>query len=275
MDVVGYKAGPSELDHLARSSSDLGPHPRPNASRSLATEIQDLILQSGLREGDALPPEPELGEQLGVSRTPLREAMRVLTALDIVEIRRGKGTYVGSGSLSPLVSSLVFRGLISQDGGKAALTEILDVRIALDLGSAERLCHVMKGQSDAQLEALVRDMKQLAAQGQSYAQHDRAFHLGLQEKLDSPLMTQLVAAFWDVHTALQPRLGQAEVAREGDMVAQAHQDMLHAACAGDIKAYRRAVQRHYIPIRSTLRPDSDRGASTHDSSERGSLSDDL
>ena len=233
-------------------AADLATPPHPRVRQPLSSEIQNWIIASGLRQGDLLPNEPALCELFGVSRTALREAIRVLTALDIVEVRRGKGTFVGGGSVSPLVSSLVFRGLLSEDGGLDALGEILDVRIALDLGSAGPLCDEMQGTQDLELESLVSQMKALAKAGKPFPQQDRAFHTCLQRKLGSHLMTQLVTAFWDVHTALRPELGHVDAYRSGEMVAQAHADMLAAAYAGEPEAYREAVERHYVPIRSSL-----------------------
>lgn len=217
----------------------------------LVAAIEDFIVSSGLRSGDLLPSEPVLCEELQVSRTALREAMRVLSALDIVRIQHGKGTFVGSGSLSPLISSLAFRGLLNERGGLEGLREILDVRVALDLGNAQALCEAMRDSRNPELHYLVERMSELASAGKTFGQEDREFHLLMQSRLNSHLMTQLVGAFWDVHTLLRPKLG---VPQEADslLVAQAHADMLHAAEAGDVDAYRSAVERHYVPIRETL-----------------------
>src|SRR5690625_4162533 len=74
------------------------------AGGSAVAWIQDLILAEGLAPGDPMPTEGALCEQLGISRSSVREAMRTLASLDIVEVRHGHGTFVGQLSLSPLRS---------------------------------------------------------------------------------------------------------------------------------------------------------------------------
>ena len=85
----------------------------------------------GLKPGDALPTKAELCDTLGVSRSSVREAIRTLSTLDIVDVRHGHGTYVGPMSLDPRVEALVFRGVLSPDGSFEALREVV--------GSAWRL----------------------------------------------------------------------------------------------------------------------------------------
>lgn len=64
-------------------------------------EVVQLILDRKLQPGAPLPTEAELMEDLGISRNSVREALKALQALDIVEIRHGYGTYVGRASLTP------------------------------------------------------------------------------------------------------------------------------------------------------------------------------
>lgn len=64
-------------------------------SQSVADNILSMItIEKRFSVGDKLPNELDLSEELNVSRTTLREAIRILVALDILEIQRGKGTYV-------------------------------------------------------------------------------------------------------------------------------------------------------------------------------------
>lgn len=68
---------------------------KPRLSESIAQELLEIItIEKRFQPGDKLPNENELCEEFGVSRTTLREAIRSLVAYNVVEIRRGKGTYV-------------------------------------------------------------------------------------------------------------------------------------------------------------------------------------
>lgn len=216
-------------------------------SAETASQIKDLILVEGLKVGDPMPTEAELIALLGVSRSSLREAMRELSTLGIVEVRHGYGTYVGAMSLDALVETLVFRGALQPGDDLRALREIIEIRQALDLAMADRVTVAIRGTHDPALWGMVREMVQRADAGQTFAEHDREFHTTMLGRIENSIMAPLVGAFWDVHTAVMPRLG---VSLPTDLVqtACAHEDMLRAAEAGDIEAYRAAVERHYAPL---------------------------
>src|SRR5699024_6402851 len=131
------------------------------------------------------------------------------------------------------------------------LREVLAVRIALDLAMADRLANEYAGTEDYQLAALVEAMTHKAANGELFTVEDRTFHHLLLEKVNNRLISELVGAFWAIHTDLQPHLG---VAPGPDIVetARAHGEMLHAVQSGDAKAYREAVHAHYAPLQRAV-----------------------
>ncbi|MFF3063129.1 FadR/GntR family transcriptional regulator [Oerskovia sp. NPDC057915] len=215
-------------------------------------QIKDYILRAHLRPGDLLPTEAELCSLLGVSRSNVREAIRTLAALDIVEVRHGYGTYVGQLSLKPLVEGLVFRGVLIPGDDFSALREVVEVRQALDLSMAEQIVTEMAGTSNPDLESLVAAMEHKAQKGEDFFEEDREFHSHLLAHLDNFLVAQLGTAFWDVHQVVSPKLG-LPAPEQIDLTAKAHGAMLRAAEAGDADAYRAAVVAHYAPLQDALR----------------------
>jgi len=216
-----------------------------------ADEIKKLILTRNLKPGDPLPTETELCETLDVSRSSVREAIRTLSTLDIVDVRHGHGTYVGAMSLDPMVEALVFRGVLSPEGSLDALREVVEVRLALDLALAETIVGAAVVEDSTALSALVDEMVDKASRGESFLEADRAFHTTLFAATGNQLAVQLVGAFWDVHTAVVPQLGIAVPADIRDTAA-AHGAMLTAALDGDVEAYRRAVIDHYRPLQKSI-----------------------
>lgn len=216
-----------------------------------ADEIKQLILTRDLKPGDPLPTEAELCETLNVSRSSVREAIRTLSTLDIVDVRHGHGTYVGAMSLDPMVQALVFRGVLSPDGTLNALREVVEVRLALDLALAETIVNGAVGEDAAELSVLVDEMVDKASRGESFLEADRAFHTKLFAVTGNRLAVQLVGAFWDVHTAVVPQLGIA-VPADIQHTAEAHGDMLASALRGDLDGYRQAVIEHYRPIQRSI-----------------------
>ncbi|MFE5409471.1 FadR/GntR family transcriptional regulator [Microbacterium sp. NPDC056569] len=216
-----------------------------------ADQIKQLILTRNLRPGDPLPTEAELCETLDVSRSSVREAIRTLSTLDIVDVRHGHGTYVGGMSLDPMVQALVFRGVLAPDGSIEALREVVEVRLALDLAMADRVVTATAGQDLAEQQEMVDEMERRAARNDTFLEADRAFHTSLFALTGNRLAEQLVGAFWDVHTAVLPQLGLALPA-DIELTVRAHGDMLDAARRGDVEAYRRAVVEHYLPLQRAL-----------------------
>lgn len=216
-------------------------------NRYTTDAIKQLIQERGLTPGDPIPTEAELVEELGVSRSSVREAVRTLVALDILEVRHGSGTFVGQLSLRPLVEGMVFRGVLMPGEGFETLREIIEVRAALDQALAPRIVERLAGSPATELRADVDSMIESAAANQAFAAHDRMFHLRLAEQSGNQLYGQLVAAFWDIHTTLSPRLGLPSAWTLNDS-AQAHAAMLDAALAGDLAGYRKTLRVHYNPV---------------------------
>ncbi|GAB3707231.1 FadR/GntR family transcriptional regulator [Mariniluteicoccus flavus] len=225
---------------------------------SAATEdrIKAYMLEKRLRPGDPIPTESELREQLGVSRSSVREAVRTLAALDIVEVRHGHGTFVGNLSLAPLVDGLSFRGILSPGDDHSALREVVEVRSALDLGLAESICGAMTGTTNDDLRELVTRMVELSDNGEDFTEVDRRFHAALLSRVPNSLLGELVDALWEVHTTVLPHVGIATPDDIRDTVV-AHGDMVDAAEAGDVGAYRAAVEQHYAPLRHVLQSNRD------------------
>lgn len=233
------------------------------ASGSLASEaaraIKRLIIADGLHPGDSLPSEAELCEALGVSRSSIREAIRTLQTLDIVVVQHGRGTFVGQMSLQPLVETLAFRSIISPGSDFRALREVVDVRRSLDLNFAERIVEHFTGTHHEELHALVDEMVTSAQRSESFATADRQFHTLLLSEPGCEIVSQLVAAFWDVHTAVLPQLS-IPTPDDIELTAKSHGDILAAAEAGDADAYRRAVDDHYAPLLRVLEATATRPA---------------
>lgn len=224
---------------------------RSESDTSTASSLKRLILTRGLRPGDPMPTEAELMEELGVSRSSIREAVRTLVALDILEVRHGTGTFVGQLSLRPLVDAMAFRGVLVPGENFSTLRDLVEVRAALDLALAPRIVDRLAGTDSAELDADLEGMRRCLARGVDFGEHDRAFHLHLAERLGNQMYGQLVAAFWDIHRTVMPFLGVAS-RREQDATLTAHEALLVAGFAGDLDAYRAATHDHYAPILRAL-----------------------
>jgi GntR family transcriptional repressor for pyruvate dehydrogenase complex len=113
--------------------SRLGAIPRqPRLSDKVADGILELIVSNRLKPGDTLPPERELGEQFGVSRTVIREAVRALDAKGLVEVRSGSRIRIGAVDAATAGESL--RHFIR--GSELQPDTVVEVRSALVVTAA-------------------------------------------------------------------------------------------------------------------------------------------
>ena len=101
--------------------------PKGSLSDIIIKRITDALISGELKPGDKIPTETEFAENLGVGRNAVREAIKVLVAFGVLEIRRAKGTYVVEDYNDKLLDPLVY-GLILTEHN---MDELLDVKIAL------------------------------------------------------------------------------------------------------------------------------------------------
>ena len=177
-----------------------------------------------------MPTEVQLAELLDVSRANLREAIRTLATLDIIEVRHGTGMFVGEMSLRPLVEGLTFKGVVLPGKDFETLRQVVEVRLALDLAIAPQVVEQLEGRETPELSDVCVEMANRGERGENFASEDREFHLTIAGLIGNELYGQLVAAFWDVYTLVGPRLGVPTPRDMADTV-RAHQDMLDAVAA--------------------------------------------
>ncbi|WP_194949513.1 FadR/GntR family transcriptional regulator [Actinomyces trachealis] len=236
---------------LRSAYPSLSPAPATQATITMQA-IKDYIIRAHLQPGDPLPTESQLCEDLGVSRSSVREAVRTLVALDIVEVRHGHGTFVGQASMRPMVESLVFRGLLNRDQGHQGLLNVVELRAMLDTALAPEVVRAWKGHEDPQIETTLEEMEELAHQGQPFPEQDRALHSQLLARLDNPLYRHLTDALWAVHVLLIPLL-RAPEPKDILNTAVSHRQMLLTAQAGDLDSYLVAIKSHYQPLLASVR----------------------
>lgn len=83
--------------------------------QSVINRLTDAMRNNELKPGDRIPSEPELSESLGVARSSVREAVKILTYLGVLESKRSEGTFVCSGYKESMIDPMVYGILLNQD----------------------------------------------------------------------------------------------------------------------------------------------------------------
>jgi DNA-binding FadR family transcriptional regulator len=225
---------------------------RQRASRAVEVQeaVKELILGRGLAAGDPLPTETELMDELGISRNSVREALKALQAVGIVDIRHGFGMFVGRMTLAGLVDELAFHSRMTLQDGRNQLGHLIEIREVLESGLVQRL---IERHRDANLSAVAAVMARMEAEaraGEVSPEIDRRFHDLLYRPLDNPLVGQLLGAFWDVYHQLRDQLSPP--VETPDEVVRRHRDIYLAVAAGDPAAATAAMRAHFDGVRRRL-----------------------
>ena len=101
--------------------------PKGSLSDIIVKRITDALVSGELKPGDKIPTETEFSENLGVGRNAVREAIKVLVAFGVLEIRRAKGTYVVDDYSDKLLDPLIYGLILSERN----MDELLDVKLGL------------------------------------------------------------------------------------------------------------------------------------------------
>jgi DNA-binding FadR family transcriptional regulator len=218
--------------------------------RALQSDIMDLILERELDAGDPLPTENELAVALGVGRNTLRESLKVLQALGVVEIRHGFGMFVAPSNFDALADGMTFRGRLSlRHKGDEAL-ELVDVRQALESGLIGGAMDLMSSSQLAAVEESVVRMEELAASGQPFVEADAEFHRRLFEPLSNALLVSLLGVFWKVYRQITLEVGSGT--EDLAEAAAVHRRIYDAVASGDKALAAERLNRHFDGVRQRI-----------------------
>ena len=155
-----------------------------------------IVVEKGLRPGEKLPNEVELAGELGVSRATLREAIRTLTAQGVLEVRRGKGTFV-----SAAVEEMDDFGFSALERVRGQLRDLFELRSIFEPRAAELACRRASDEELADILARGEEVERCIRAGEDRTAADRAFHAAIVRGAHNeflvrllPLIDQAVAA---------------------------------------------------------------------------------
>jgi DNA-binding FadR family transcriptional regulator len=225
---------------------------RSTVSEDVQAWIRRLIVDRGLVPGSPLPTETELMKLFEVSRVPVREALKALQALHVVEIRRGFGMFVGSLSLAPFVEALAFRAAVRHRSGEPSLYELMRVREALETGLIDSVAARVPLEDLDVLRGLVATMEAEAAVGEIDRATDRAFHLALYRSLGNHLLSEVLDAFWAAMDQVRGVLGDTH--EDPAETCAHHREIVEAVAAGDRARATLAMSTHFDALRARLEP---------------------
>ena len=197
-----------------------------------------------------MPTENELIELFGVSRSSLREAVKSLEALHILDIHHGIGTFVGSSSLVPMVRGLTFYAQLHLQDNLKSIIDILDVREILQYGFAPMTLPKIAEHHISELQSLVQILEENAVEGKFSLTEEKQIHLLIYQPLQNHLLSQYLDAFWQIYEKLESELPPIRVSPT-DLALQ-YRELVDAVEAKDLERMQRAILYYFQEIRQCL-----------------------
>ena len=221
---------------------------RPQRSDEISKTIVNLIVERGLPPGAPMPTELSLMRDIGVSRNSIREAIKALQALEIVEVRHGYGTFVGSAGSEALQTWLLFRTRTRGSTDLGRLRDLLEVREIIETELTRRVARDHRPELIEQLEGCVARMRR---KDPDASLADREFHDLICAEAGFDLARELIGLFWDVYRTAEGELGGPK--STPIKTAKRHQLIVDALVSEDPDLAAESVQRHFDEVRVRIK----------------------
>ena len=217
----------------------------------IVQQIEDSILKGSLNPGDQLPAERDLAQRFGVSRTAVREAVKVLREKGLVEAFSGRGTFITDGTSQAIRQSLDRMIKIGQPEGS---THLVEVREILEPGIAALAATRAEESHLAAMREAIAVMDRAKKDPDAFIEADLDFHLALAEAAANPLILSLIDSI--VGLLREQRMGIFYVEGGPERGQSHHKRILDAIENRDPEKARESMRAHLRQVREDTRESS-------------------
>jgi GntR family transcriptional repressor for pyruvate dehydrogenase complex len=176
-----------------QSPTEWKPLPRMRTHELVVAEIENRLNNGSLKAGDHLPPERQLAEALGVSRGAVREALRILEAIGVVEAGTGSGPSSGSVIVKDSTAGMGMVLRIHLQLASFTPDDLVETRLMLERLACRKAAGIASSDEVANLRVLIAQMRGTHTTA-SYNDLDAAFHVGIAQISGNGLAATLMAA---------------------------------------------------------------------------------
>jgi GntR family transcriptional regulator, transcriptional repressor for pyruvate dehydrogenase complex len=209
----------------------------PRLSDRVAALLLDTIVARGLQPGDRLPSERELGEQFGVSRTVIREAVRALAAKGVIEVRTGSGLRVAAVDASAVSESIS----LFLRGGALDYPKVHEVRRLLEVEIAGLAAERASDTDIARMRTAAEQMEGVLDDVEKASRLDLAFHRAIARATNNELYLLLLDSIGEAQ--LEIRRGNLQSGAAPKTI-KAHRKIVERIAGRDREGARSAMEEH-------------------------------
>ena len=219
---------------------------RTSVSDGIVEQMVDLISRDVLKPGDRLPSERELCKRLGVGRSSLREALRSLAVMGIIDGRVGDGTFVSNSNKRYLEKTLQWGLLLD----RKRVQDLIETRLMLESQTAFLAAQRVTTENIEAIEETLQGMEASIGQPEKYLEFDLQFHLTIARATQNSILYSLLSMIrgylqeWIKGSLVEPSTTQTETRAKLSLLE--HQKILDALRKGEADQAQQAMTEHIL-----------------------------
>lgn len=206
---------------------------RSSIAFQILERIKSALIRGELKPGDYLPSETELTQSLGIGKSSVREAIKMLQAIGIVEVRRGQGTIIRREPGDPLVDPMAF-GMILARG---MTRDVLEFRQMFEPAYTLQAMQNATPEDHARIQRSIDAMESAIANDEQTSHHDVAFHRAILHATHNPMTIRVGETLLElIEAALETSMQTDPITALKD-----HKAIFQALKAGDAQKVQEAI----------------------------------
>lgn len=215
--------------------------------QSVINRLTDAMRSKELKPGDKIPTEPELSESLGVARSSVREAIKILTYLGVLESKRSEGTFVCSGYKESMIDPMVYGIILNQD----SFDNLMELREMTETGML-RLAMAHHDESELrELEHLLDEMDKAVEDPEdpvgAFFEVDNRFHDKIADMGKNPMADKINRVVRSLTYAVRyDTVAAMIIGGKSEELIETHRRLFDAIRSGDEKSLSEKVRSSYF-----------------------------
>lgn len=233
---------------MAQTPSYLTSLKKESVVQSVINRLTEGLRRGELKPGDKIPTEPELAESLGVARSSIREAIKILTYLGVLESKRHEGTFVCSGFEESMIDPMVYGIILNKD----SFDHLMELREMTEAGMMRLAIKNHTPEEIALLEQRLREMENALGGTdeesiKAFFETDDRFHDTIACMGKNPMADKINRVVRTLTYAMRYETVSAMITEgKGRQLVEAHRSLLDAIRDGDEEVLNDKVRESYF-----------------------------
>lgn len=236
------------MESMERKKSSFKKINNESVVQQIINSLTDAMMSRKLRPGDRIPTESELAEELGVGRNSVREAIKILVYLGVLEIRRAQGTFVCEGFSESMIDPMIYGIILDKED---SYEDLIELRELMEVGVMQLAMKKLSQEKVDGLEKRLNCMREEVKKGPENVEAvflaDNAFHDEISDMGENPLVGKINQVVRVLTHAMrfQTVRNLLEAGQEQEFL-EAHEKLFQMMKEKDMEHMNEAVRKTYF-----------------------------